>query len=138
MNSFFQRLLSRFLCETLSIKKSQTNTPSARFLRIRRMQSPEARARHAQDQITRCSKRINYVVSLTQNTGISGNEDFRPNVLYQLSVYALAAPSQVSVLLYATMSAQAEDERIEIRQPLTWSSKGPASVILRPETFPED
>jgi 5-methylcytosine-specific restriction enzyme subunit McrC len=62
---------------------------------------------------------------------------FPPEWLYQLAIYALASPSQVSVLLYATMSNDARDERIEIRQPINWSSKGPASVILRPVPLPK-
>lgn len=51
--------------------------------------------------------------------------------LYQLSIYALASPSEVSVLLYASMSAEAREERVEV-QPIMWSGKRPASVILRP------
>ena len=38
----------------------------------------------------------------------------------------------MSVLLYASMAADARDDRVDIRQPVTWSDKGPASVILRP------
>jgi hypothetical protein len=38
----------------------------------------------------------------------------------------------VSVLLYASMATEAQDEQVDVRQPVTWSSKGPASVILRP------
>jgi hypothetical protein len=30
------------------------------------------------------------------------------------------------------MSAEARDERVEVRQPVRWSNKRPASVILRP------
>ena len=52
--------------------------------------------------------------------------------LYQLSIYALASPTRVSVLLYGTMNADACDERIEVRQPVHWSNERPASVILRP------
>jgi 5-methylcytosine-specific restriction enzyme subunit McrC len=52
--------------------------------------------------------------------------------LYQLSIYALASPAGVSVLLYSSMAAEARDEQVDVRQPVTWSSKGPASVILRP------
>jgi 5-methylcytosine-specific restriction enzyme subunit McrC len=75
------------------------------------MQIPEARARHAG--------------FLDAKYRDIWERRLPPEWLYQLSVYALAAPSQVSVLLYATMSAQAEDERIEIRQPVTWLSKVP-------------
>jgi hypothetical protein len=42
----------------------------------------------------------------------------------------------VSVLLYASMAADARDERVEVRQPVMWSDKGPASVILRPVPLP--
>lgn len=52
--------------------------------------------------------------------------------LYQLSIYALASPNQASILLYGTMSTDARDERIDIRQPIWWSSKGAAFLILRP------
>jgi 5-methylcytosine-specific restriction enzyme subunit McrC len=52
--------------------------------------------------------------------------------LYQLSIYALASPARLSVLLYATTATEARDQRIEIRQPVVWSNKGPAHVILRP------
>jgi 5-methylcytosine-specific restriction enzyme subunit McrC len=39
-------------------------------------------------------------------------------------------------MLYASMAAYARDERVEVRQPISWSSKGPASVILRPVPLP--
>jgi hypothetical protein len=34
------------------------------------------------------------------------------------------------------MSADARDERVEVRQPVSWSSKVPASVIIRPIPLP--
>jgi hypothetical protein len=34
------------------------------------------------------------------------------------------------------MAADARDERVEVRQPVIWSDKGPASVILRPVPLP--
>lgn len=52
--------------------------------------------------------------------------------LYQLSIYALASPARVSVLLYASMAAEARDEQVDVRQPVTWSSRTPTSVVLRP------
>ena len=61
---------------------------------------------------------------------------FPPEWLYQLSIYALASPIRVSVLLYATMTADVRDERIEVRQPARWSSERAASVILRPVLLP--
>jgi len=52
--------------------------------------------------------------------------------LYQLSIYALASPGQVSVLLYASADAKARDERVDVRQPLPSIERIAASVILRP------
>ena len=54
----------------------------------------------------------------------------------QLSIYALASPNGVSVLLYASMSEEASDQQVDVRQPVLWSSKGSASVILRPVSLP--
>ena len=42
----------------------------------------------------------------------------------------------MSVLLYASMTSDARDERVEVRQPILWSNNGPASVILRPVPLP--
>ena len=55
-----------------------------------------------------------------------------PDWLYQLSIYALAAPQETSVLLYATMAEEARDEKIEIRQPIVGAPRTPATVIVRP------
>jgi hypothetical protein len=35
------------------------------------------------------------------------------------------------------MAKEARDERIEIRQPVVWSNRGPAHVILRPVLLPK-
>jgi hypothetical protein len=40
------------------------------------------------------------------------------------------------VLLYASMDTEARDERVEVRQPVLWSSTGTASIILRPVSLP--
>jgi hypothetical protein len=52
-------------------------------------------------------------------------------------IYALASPTRVSVLLYATMSEEARDEKIDIQQPIAWSNSIPGSVILRPILMPQ-
>ena len=52
--------------------------------------------------------------------------------LYQLSMYALASPGRVSVLLYASMAESASDERVNVRPLLPLSGSALASVILRP------
>jgi 5-methylcytosine-specific restriction enzyme subunit McrC len=55
--------------------------------------------------------------------------------LYQLSIYAAAAPCEISVLLYATMSGSASDGQIEVRQPIA-SGRRTSHVILRPLLLP--
>jgi hypothetical protein len=42
----------------------------------------------------------------------------------------------VSVLLYASTAADARDEQVEVRQPVSWSNRGSASVVLRPVPLP--
>jgi 5-methylcytosine-specific restriction enzyme subunit McrC len=132
MNVFFQRLLSRFLHDNL------VNARIADELVIRNLfvYAPDAnpRRRHAP------TPRPDY--ALFNDKALHGFLDAKyrdiwdrslpAEWLYQLSIYALASPSEVSVLLYASMSPEARDERIEVRQPVSWSNKWPASVILRP------
>lgn len=60
------------------------------------------------------------------------DRDFSADWLYQLSIYALASPTRVSVLLYASMADNPREERIQIRQPVTWSAGVNSSVIMRP------
>jgi 5-methylcytosine-specific restriction enzyme subunit McrC len=136
MNVFFQRLLSRFLHDNLS---------SARVvdeLAIRNLfaYAPDANPRRRRAP----TPRPDY--ALFHHKGLYGFLDakyrdiwdrgFSAEWLYQLSIYALASPSEVSVLLYASMSAEARDERVEVRQPVLWSNRRPASVIFRPVSMP--
>jgi 5-methylcytosine-specific restriction enzyme subunit McrC len=132
MNIFFQRLLSRFLHENL------TSARIADELAIRNLfaYAPDANPK----RLTAPSPRPDF--ALFRGNSLYGFLDAKyrdiwerrlpPEWLYQLSIYALASPSEVSVLLYASMSADARDQRVEVHQPVFWRSKGPASVILRP------
>ncbi len=136
MNIFFQRLLSRFLHDNL------TSARIADELAIRNLfaYAPDANPR----QRSAPTPRPDY--ALFRGNTLHGFLDAKyrdiwelslpAEWLYQLSIYALASPNEVSVLLYATMAAEACDERMEVRQPVLWSSKGPASVILRPVPLP--
>ena len=130
MNIFFQRLLSRFLHDNL------TGTRIADELAIRNLfaYAPDANPRQRRAP----APRPDYAL-FRGNTllGIPGRKISRHlgtgppgRMAYQLSIYALASPSEVSVLLYASMAADARDERVEVRQPVLWSNKRPASVIL--------
>jgi 5-methylcytosine-specific restriction enzyme subunit McrC len=136
MNAFFQRLVSRFLHDNL------TGARIADELAIRNLfaYAPDANPKHRSAP----APRPDYAL-LCGNT-LYGFLDAKyrdiwerslpAEWLYQLSIYALASPGEVSVLLYASMSAEAQDERVEVRQPVLWSSKQPASVILRPVPLP--
>jgi 5-methylcytosine-specific restriction enzyme subunit McrC len=42
-----------------------------------------------------------------------------PDWLYQLSIYALASPPETSLLLYATMAEEAQDEKMKSGSPLS-------------------
>jgi 5-methylcytosine-specific restriction enzyme subunit McrC len=132
MNIFFQRLLSRFLHDNL------TDARIVDELAIRNLfaYAPDANPRNRKAP----APRPDY--ALFRNNKLSGFLDakyrdvWERNVpaewLYQLSIYSLASPNEVSVLLYASMSDKARDERMEVRQPILWSDKKPASVIFRP------
>jgi 5-methylcytosine-specific restriction enzyme subunit McrC len=132
MNVFFQRLLSRFLHENL------TNARIADELAIRNLfaYAPDANPRRRRAPTPRPDFALFSDKALRSFLDAKYRDIWDRNLpaewLYQLSIYALASPSEVSVLLYASMSPQARDERIEVRQPVPWSNKQPASVILRP------
>jgi 5-methylcytosine-specific restriction enzyme subunit McrC len=136
MNSFFQRLLSRFFREYLSIK----TIVDERSIRAVFAYSPDANPKGHAAPRPRPDYALFHANSLCGFLDAKYRDVWERGLpadwLYQLSVYALASPLQVSVLLYATMSAQAQDERIEIRQPVAWSANAPASVILRPVFLP--
>jgi 5-methylcytosine-specific restriction enzyme subunit McrC len=132
MNRFFQRLLSRFLRENLVLEQIKDESAIGSLFAYsadanpKRRSSPRPRPDYA---LVRGTKVEAFLDAKYRDIWEKG---YPSDWLYQLAIYALASPSQVSVMLYATMSAGAQDECIEIRQPLTWSNKGPAVVILRP------
>lgn len=132
MNLFFQRLLSRFLHENL------TDARVVDEVAIRDLFSYAAHANPRGRSVPR--PRPDYALYRGPSLCAFLDAKYRDvwakalpaEWLYQLSIYALASPAQVAVLLYASMSDGALDERIEIRQPVVWSSKTPAAVIVRP------
>jgi 5-methylcytosine-specific restriction enzyme subunit McrC len=135
MNVFFQRLLCRFLRDNLA------GARIVEELAIRNLfaYAPDANPRQRRAPAPRPD-------ALFYDNVLHGFLDAKyrdvwerslpAEWLYQLSIYALASPSKVSVLLYASMSKEACDERVEVREPVTWSDKLPASVILRPVPLP--
>jgi 5-methylcytosine-specific restriction enzyme subunit McrC len=132
MNVFFQRLLSRFFQENLttqvvkdewSIRHVFAFAPDAN---PKRRSAPAPRPDFA---LFRHNKLTGFMDAKYRDIWEKG---LPSEWLYQLSIYALASPTRTSVLLYATMSDDARDERLEVRQPVQWSSQRSASVILRP------
>ena len=132
MNTFFQRLLSRFLHDNLTIARI-TDEITIRGLFA---YAPDANPRRRRAPATRPD------YALFRENELKGFLDAKyrdiwdkglpAEWLYQLSIYALASPSELSVLLYASMAEGARDERVEVRQPVAWSNRSSASVILRP------
>jgi 5-methylcytosine-specific restriction enzyme subunit McrC len=137
MNIFFQQLLSRFLHDNLigqrivdewAIHNVFGYAPDAN---PKRRRAPEPRPDYALFDGTTLRGFLDAKYRDTWERGLPAEW------LYQLSIYALASPARVSVLLYASMAGDARDEQVDVRQPVTWSSKGLASVILRPVPLPE-
>jgi 5-methylcytosine-specific restriction enzyme subunit McrC len=132
MNRFFQRLVSRFLHDNLIGQRIVDEWPIQNVFAC----SPTANPRRR----TAPSPRPDF--ALIHSNGLRGFLDAKyrdvwdhglpADWLYQLSIYALSAPTRVSVLLYASMAEGARDERIDIRSPFLGAAHGPASVILRP------
>ena len=136
MNIFFQRLLSRFLRDNLRSTRIADEAPIRNLFAYapdgnpRRRSAPAPRPDYALFDAGTLRGFLDAKYRDIWERGLPAEW------LYQLSIYALASPSQVSVLLYASMTTDARDERVEVRQPILWSNKGPASVILRPVPLP--
>jgi 5-methylcytosine-specific restriction enzyme subunit McrC len=132
MNIFFQRLLSRFLHENLSSLRIEDE------LAIRNVfaYAPDANPQRRSAPAPRPDYALFSGNTLCGFLDAKYRDIWEQNLpaewLYQLSIYALASPCEASMLLYASMSAEAFDERVEVRQPVFSSGKQPASVILRP------
>jgi 5-methylcytosine-specific restriction enzyme subunit McrC len=131
MNVFFQRLVSRFLHENLrgqrivdewAIRNLFAYAPDAN---PRQRTAPQPRPDYALFDGNTLRAFLDAKYRDTWERGVPADW------LYQLSIYALASPARVSVLLYASMAAEARDEQVDVRQPITWASQRPASVILR-------
>jgi 5-methylcytosine-specific restriction enzyme subunit McrC len=136
MNVFFQRLLSRFLRENLTTHRIEDEfviqdifsyAPSGN---PKRRIAPKPRPDFGLFEEKRL---IGFLDAKYRDIWARG---FPVDWLYQGSIYALASPARVSVLLYATMSEDACGEKIDIQQPIAWSNRPPGSVIFRPVPIP--
>jgi 5-methylcytosine-specific restriction enzyme subunit McrC len=130
MNAFFERLLSRFLCENL--EGGVLNQLPIRSVfafaengNPRRRPTPIVRPDFA-------LFRDGEPTFLDAKYRDIWSQGLPPGWLYQLSIYAMASSNQTSVILYATTSPDALDERIEIHQPVSRLQTPPALVIVRP------
>lgn len=132
MNRFFQRLLSRFLRENVfsgrvvdeqNIRDVFAYSPDAN---PKRRSAPKPRPDYA---LLPQNRLCGFLDAKYRDIW---QRDLPPGWLYQLSIYALASPTGVSVMLYPSTAADAVEERIEVRQPLRSSDRKLGMVILRP------
>ena len=136
MNVFFQRLLSRFLHDNLVGAHISDELPIRSLFSYAPGANPKRRRAPTMRPDFALFREGALCGLLDAKYRDIWERGFSAEWLYQLSIYALASPSLVSVLLYASMSPDACDEQIDVRQPLPFSDKEPASVILRPVSLP--
>ena len=132
MNVFFQRLLSRFLRENLLSARIEDEKKIRGLFAYAQDANPKGRrapAPRPDFALFRDKLLIGFLDAKYRDIWDKG---LPADWLYQLSIYALASPNEASVLLYASMSADARDERVEVRPPVLGSKMPSASVILRP------
>jgi 5-methylcytosine-specific restriction enzyme subunit McrC len=132
MNAFFQRLLSRFLRENLhglriaDEEKIRGVLEYASGANPQGLRAPSPRPDYALFQGTRL---LAYLDAKYRDIW---QKRLPSKWLYQLSIYAIASPSRVSVLLYPSHGESASDAQIVVRQPLASTGGWEASVVVRP------
>lgn len=132
MNLFFQRLLSRFLHENLTearigdeftIRGLYSHAPGAN---PRRRRTPAPRPDIA------LYRGNNLTAFLDAKYRDLWDRPLPHDWLYQMTIYSLASPSKLSVLLYASMSTRGLDECVLIHHPAYKNAAALGSVIFRP------
>ncbi|AWL93044.1 hypothetical protein CIT37_13145 [Bradyrhizobium ottawaense] len=129
MNRFFQLLLSRFLGENLVDESIRDEYVAKDVFAYAAHGNPRGRPlpRPRPDfALFRAKKLVGFLDAKYRDIWQKG---YPAEWLYQLSVYALASPNQQSIILYATTSPEARDERIDIRHHSLGSA---GSVVMRP------
>jgi 5-methylcytosine-specific restriction enzyme subunit McrC len=130
MNSFFERLLSRFLDDNLEEGVlNQWPIRGVFAFAVNGNPKPRRAPTIRPDFALFRSGEPTFLDAKYRDVWDLG---LPPGWLYQLSIYAMASPNRKSVLLYATTSLEASDERIEVNQPVSRSQPPFATVIVRP------
>jgi 5-methylcytosine-specific restriction enzyme subunit McrC len=132
MNRFFQHLLSRFLHENLMQHRIKDEWEIRNIFAYAEQANPRRRAvpvPRPDFALFRGDFMRGFLDAKYRDIWV---KDFPADWLYQLSIYALASPERVSVMLYPSMSAEATDEQVEVRSPMQGLSNGSAAVIIRP------
>ena len=131
MNRFFQAVLARFLQEHLSGYVVREEYRLKGMLAYVAGHNP----RHRRSP----QPRPDYVIQEGTRTAALLDAKYRdlwehplpPEMLYQLAIYALSqAPGAEAVMLYPTLTAEAREARILIRDPVHGGDR--AYVVLRP------
>jgi 5-methylcytosine-specific restriction enzyme subunit McrC len=136
MNLFFQRLLSRFLHDHLTNDRVLDEWPIQSVFAYAPQANPRQQTAPAPRPDLALVRGNTIRAFLDAKYRDIWERDFPIGWLYQLSVYALASPARIAILLYASMSREASDEQIDIRPPMQGLGSGTASVILRPVSLP--
>ena len=133
MNSFFERLVSRFLHDNLPPGWRIVDQRSVRgLLRYAPEANPNGRSAPSVRPDYALHEPGHPVRFLDAKYRDVWTEGCTAEWLYQLSLYALAGAGRVSVLLYATTHAAAREERLEVRPGASDDKPVAATVIIRP------
>jgi 5-methylcytosine-specific restriction enzyme subunit McrC len=136
MNKFFQRLLSRFLHDNLVSARIKDEWAIRNVFAYAIQANPRRRTAPAPrpDFALFFGDVLRGFLDAKYRDIWDG--DIPADWLYQLSMYAFASPVPVSIMLYASMSAEAGDEQVDVRSPMHGRSDRSAAVILRPVLLP--
>lgn len=132
MNRFFQALISRFLHDHLQGYEVQDECRLNELFQYDSERNPRKRRAPVQkpDFVIRRDRKI--VAILDAKYRDLWEKPLPRDMLYQLALYALAQKGieRKAVILYPTLAANASDQAIHLREPVTGATQ--AEVILRP------